>query len=71
MPIEKPTIEFKDGKKLTKFPDGVVREQTEEDAARYRQFLVKEKERIERHLFLIDDDINKMSASKKEKMPDA
>ncbi|MDP3786755.1 MAG: hypothetical protein Q8R05_04295 [Candidatus Omnitrophota bacterium] len=65
MPIEKPTIEFKDGKKLTKFPDGVVREQTPEDAERYRQFLLREKERIDRHLALLDDDINKMVLSKK------
>ncbi|MFA5115819.1 MAG: hypothetical protein WC486_00885 [Candidatus Omnitrophota bacterium] len=65
MPTGKPTIEFKDGKKLTKFPDGVVREQTEEDATRYRQFLLKEKERIERHLAFLDDDIGKMAASKK------
>jgi len=65
MPTEKPTIEFKDGKKLTKFPDGVVREQTEEDAQKYRQFLLKEKERIERHLTFLDDDIGKMAASKK------
>jgi hypothetical protein len=65
MPIEKPIIEFKDGKKLTKFPDGTIREQTPEDAERYRQFLVKEKERIERHLTLLDDDVKKMVLSKK------
>ena len=71
MPIEKPTIEFKDGKKLTKFPDGVIREQTEEDAQRYRQFLATEKQRIERHMALLDDEITQMVTSKKEKIPDA
>jgi len=62
---EKPIIEFKDGKKITKFPDGVVREQTPEEAERYRQFLLREKERIERHLALLDDDVKKMVLSKK------
>ena len=65
MPIEKPTIEFKDGKKLTKFSDGTIREQTPEDAERYRQFLLKEKERIDRHLVFLDDDVKKMVLSKK------
>ena len=65
MPTGKPTIEFKDGKKLTKFPDGTVREQTPEDAERYRQFLLKEKERIDRHLVFLDDDVKKMVLSKK------
>lgn len=65
MPIEKPTIEFKDGKKLTKFSDGTIREQTPEDAERYRQFLLREKERIDRHLALLDDDVKKMVLSKK------
>jgi len=71
MAIIKPTIEFKDGKKLTKFPDGTVREQTPEDAERYRQFLVTEKQRIERHMALLDDEITQMVASKKVKIPDA
>ena len=65
MPIEKPTIEFKDGKKLTKFSDGTIREQAPEDAERYRQFLLKEKERIDRHLVFLDDDVKKMVLSKK------
>ena len=71
MPSDKITIEFKDGKKLTKFPDGVIREQTQEDSERYRQFLVNEKQRIERHMALLDDEITQMVASKKIKILDA
>jgi len=67
MAIDKVMIEFKDGKKITKFPDGTVREQTEEDVQKYRQFLVKQKERMEHHISLIDDDMSKMSDSKKAK----
>ena len=70
MPSDKVVIEFKDGKKLTKFPDGAIREQTQEDAARYRQFLATEKQRIERHMALLDDEITQMIASSKAKITD-
>ena len=69
MPSDKVVIEFKDGKKLTKFPDGVIREQTQGDAERYRQFLATEKQRIERHMALLDDEITQMAASSKVKIP--
>ena len=70
MPSDKVVIEFKDGKKLTKFPDGVIREQTQEGAERYRQFLVNEKQRIERHMALLDDEVKQMVASSKAKTTD-
>ena len=70
MPSDKVVIEFKDGKKLTKFPDGVIREQTHEGAERYRQFLVNEKQRIERHMTLLNDEITQMVASSKAKTTD-
>ena len=70
MPSDKVVIEFKDGKKLTKFPDGVIREQTQEESGRYRQFLVNEKQRIERHMALLDDEVKQMVASSKAKILD-
>jgi len=61
MPSDKVTVEFKDGKKITKYPGGKVEEQTRDDLERYKQFLVREKQRIDRHISLIDDDLAKMA----------
>ena len=61
MPSDKVTVEFKDGKKITKYPGGKIEEQTKEDLERYKQFLVREKQRIDRHISLIDDDLAKMA----------
>ncbi len=61
MPSDKVTVEFKDGKKITKYPGGKIEEQTKDDMERYRQFLTREKQRIDRHISLIDDDLNKMT----------
>jgi ArsR family metal-binding transcriptional regulator len=60
MPSDKVTIEFKDGKKITTYPGGKVTEQTKEDLERYKNFLTNEKQRINRHLSLIDDDLKQM-----------
>jgi len=61
MPSDKVTVEFKDGKKITKYPGGKIEEQTKDDLERYKQFLVREKQRIDRHIYLIDDDLAKMA----------
>lgn len=61
MPSDKVTVEFKNGKKITKYPGGKVEEQTKDDLERYKQFLTREKQRIERHISLIDDDLAKMA----------
>ncbi len=61
MPSDKVTIEFKNGKKITKYPGGKVEEQTKDDLERYKQFLTREKQRIDRHISLIDDDLAKMA----------
>jgi len=62
MPSNKVTIEFKDGKKITKYTGGRVEEQSKEDLERYKQFLTRERQRIDRHISLIDDDLKKMVA---------
>ncbi|RJP27350.1 MAG: hypothetical protein C4533_07785 [Candidatus Omnitrophota bacterium] len=64
---EKITVEFKDGKKITKYPGGKVSEQTQEDLERYKDFLTRERQRIDRHISLIDDDLSQITASKKAK----
>jgi len=61
MPSDKVIIEFKNGKKITKYPEGKVEEQTKDDLERYKQFLIREKQRIDRHISLIDDDLAKMA----------
>jgi len=61
MPSDKVTIEFKNGKKITKYPGGKVEEQTKDDLERYKQFLTREKQRIDRHISLIDADLVKMA----------
>jgi len=60
MPSDKVTVEFKDGKKITKYPGGKIEEQTKDDLERYKQFLTREKQRIDRHISLIDEDLMKM-----------
>lgn len=60
MPSDKVTVEFKDGKKITKYPGGKIEEQTKDDLERYKQFLTREKQRIDRHISLIDEDLKKM-----------
>jgi hypothetical protein len=61
MPSDKIITEFKNGKKISKYPGGVVKEQTKEELERYKQYLVNEKQRIERHISLIDDDLKNMT----------
>jgi len=61
MPSDKVTIEFKNGKKITKYSGGKVEEQTKDDLEKYKQFLTREKQRIDRHISLIDDDLAKMT----------
>ena len=61
MPSDKVTVELKNGKKITKYPGGKVEEQTKDDLERYKQFLTREKQRIERHISLLDDDLAKMA----------
>jgi hypothetical protein len=67
MPSDKVIVEFKDGKKITTHPGGKVTEQTKEDLERYKSFLTSEKQRIDRHLSLIDEDLNQMEFNPKGK----
>lgn len=67
MPSDKVAVEFKDGKKITTYSDGKVVEQTKEEMERYKDFLTREKQRIDRHLSLIDGDLNQITASQKVK----
>ena len=67
MASEKITVEYKDGKKITKYPGGKVSEQTKDDLERYKDFLTREKQRIDRHISLIDEDINQIAINPKGK----
>ncbi|MFA5156419.1 MAG: hypothetical protein WC532_03370 [Candidatus Omnitrophota bacterium] len=64
---EKITVEYKDGKKITKYPGGKIFEMTKEDMERFKDFLLRERQRIDRHISLIDGDLSQITASQKSK----
>ena len=66
--MEKPTIEFKDGKKIATFKDGTVKEHTVADHERARQMFIAHRDNINANIAAIDDDLVKMKATK---APDA
>jgi len=67
MASDKIMVEYKDGKKITKYPGGKVSEQTKEDLERYKDFLTREKQRIDRHISFIDEDLNQIALKPKGK----
>lgn len=60
--MEKPTIEFKEGKKIAKFKDGTVQEHTVETYERAREIFVAHRDRFNANIAAIDDDLAKMKA---------
>ncbi len=61
----KPTVEFKGGKKIVKYPDGTVKEHTKESLEGFKQNLTRRKEDINRQITHIDDDITNIENSEK------
>ena len=64
MAKKKAVIEFKEGKKIIKYPGGIVREQTKEDLEKYKQHLIRRKENIDRQVTLVDKDLMDIENSK-------
>ena len=60
--MEKPTIEFKDGKKIAKFKDGAVQEHTVEQHERAREIFIAHRDDLNAKISAIDDDLGKMKA---------
>ena len=60
--MEKPTIEFKDGKKIAKFKDGTVQEHTVEQHERAREIFIAHRDDLNAKILAIDDDLGKMKA---------
>ena len=60
--MEKPTIEFKDGKKIAKFKDGTVQEHTVEQHERAREIFIAHRDDLNAKISAIDDDLGKMKA---------
>jgi len=58
--MEKPTIEFKDGKKIARFKDGTVQEHNVEAHERAREIFVVQRDRLNANIAAIDDDLSKM-----------
>ena len=61
--MEKPTIEFKNGKKIVTFKDGAVKEHTVEGHERARQMFIAHRDNINANIAAIDDDLTKRKAT--------
>lgn len=62
---EKPKIEFKDGKKVVEFSNGVIKEYKKTDVEKHKNFLLRHKERIARQIAHVDEDLVAIENSKK------
>ena len=58
--MAKPTVEFKDGKKIVAYPSGEKREHTKDGLATAKQMFLKRRQKIDEQIALIDDDIKKI-----------
>ena len=60
--MEKPTIEFKDGKKIAKFKDGTVQEHSVEQHERARGMFIAHRDDLNAKISAIDNDLGEMKA---------
>ena len=60
--MEKPTIEFKDGKKIARFKDGTIQEHNVEAHERAREIFIAHRDYLNANIAAIDDDLSKMKA---------
>jgi len=58
--MAKPTVEFKEGKKIVTYPSGEKREHTKDGLATAKQMFLKRRQKIDEQIALIDDDIKKI-----------
>ena len=58
--MAKPTVEFKDGKKIVTYPSGEKWEQTKDSLIAAKQMFLKRRDKINEQIALIDDDIKKI-----------
>ncbi len=65
MPNKKITIEFKDGKKIVKHPDGSIKEFTKADSEKQKEHLTRMRGDIDRQIAHVDEDIANIEKSKK------
>lgn len=65
MADKKISIEFKDGKKIVKHPDGSIKEYTKVDAEKHKEYLIKRREDVDRQIAHVDEDITNIEKSKK------
>ena len=61
----KMTIEFKDGKKIIKHPDGSIKEFTKADSEKQKSYLLKMRGDLDRQIAHVDEDIVNIENSKK------
>ena len=60
MQKDKIKIEFENGKKILICLDGTVKEYTKNDLERHKSFLIGQKERLDRHIAYVDQDLAKI-----------
>jgi hypothetical protein len=65
MPDKKISVEFKDGKKIVKHPDGSVKEFTKADSEKQKEYLTRMRGDIDRQITHVDEDIVNIEKSKK------
>jgi len=58
--MAKPTIEFKDGKKIVTYPSGEKREHTKESLTTAKDMFLGRRDKLNEQIALIDDDIKKI-----------
>ncbi len=58
--MAKPTIEFKNGKKIVTYPSGEKREHSKEGLTTAKQMFLKRREKIDEQISLINEDIKKI-----------
>ena len=65
MATEKMNIEFKEGKKIVKHPDGSVKEYTKADVEKHKGYLERQRQDLDRQISRVDEDLVAIENSKK------
>lgn len=57
----KVTVEYKNGKKIVTYPNGEKQEHTRESLDKAKQMFLRQRQKLDEHIALIDDDLIKMA----------
>jgi len=59
--MAKVTVEYKNGKKIVTYPSGEKREHTKESLNGAKEMFLRQRQKIDENIALIDDDLAKMA----------